>query len=254
MLRLLALLRHVRKRPSIIALIIMPERRGQGRGQSNDYGDGKPPVLAVNVSGPSSNAPLSLQATGNKPIRRCFICLSPHHLAFNCTSRSKEGATCARGAPHSFGASSPGGAPRYGRTWIGRGGAVNSVAADNETSTKIVDEYTSAGCVDDNPTAQCSKINILMHDDRVCNTAVRTGDPYNKPSPALSSNNAGVCSTDVRTGDPHKTSPTLSNSIAGVPLKLAELHYINIDVFGANYCWKSLLDSGTELIVLTGIN
>src|SRR5664279_290982 len=68
-----------------------------------------------------------------------------------------------------------------------------------------------------------------------------------KPSPALLSNIAGVCSTDVRTGDPHKTSPTLSNSIAGVPLKLAELHYINIDVFGANYCWKSLLDSGSEV-------
>src|SRR5664279_3480788 len=222
--------------------------RGQGRGQSNDSGDGKPPVVAANVSGFTSNAPLSLQSTGNKPIRRCYICSSPSHLALKCPSRNKEGATGGRGASNSLGASSPGGVPRYGRTWIGRGGAVNSVAADNETSVKIVgNEYTSAGGGDDNLHAQCSKVNILMHDDNVCNTTARTGDPYNKPSPVLLSNIAGIYSTDVRTGDPHKTSPTLSNNIAGVPFKLAELHYIDVDVFGANYFWKSLLDSGTEV-------
>src|SRR5664279_2260127 len=86
-----------------------------------------------------------------------------------------------------------------------------------------------------------------MHDDSVCSTTALTGDPYNKPSPVLLSNIAGVSSTDVRTGDPHKTSPTRSNNIAGVSFKLAELHYIDVDVFGANYCWKSLLDSGTEV-------
>src|SRR5664279_88980 len=88
--------------------------RGQGRGQSNEFGDGKPPVLAVNVSGSTSNAPLSLQSTGNgnKPIRRCYICSSPSHLALNCPSRNKKGATGGRGAPNSLGASSPGGAPR----------------------------------------------------------------------------------------------------------------------------------------------
>src|SRR5664279_5227255 len=163
------------------------QTRGPGRGQVPESMNGEKPIGSItNVRSPTSNTPLSLQATDSKTMRRCYICSSPSHISPNCPSRNKDGATGARGAPNSLGAS----IPRYGRTWLGRGGVVNAVSAVNETVVKIVDdEYPSASGVDRKAFAQCSKVNLLLNEqNNICNTAVRAHDPYNKPSSVLLNN------------------------------------------------------------------
>jgi hypothetical protein len=197
--------------------------RSQGRGHVNEAIEGEKPFgLAANNSGPTSASPLtSLPVSGNKPVRKCFVCSSENHIAKFCTN--KGGA--ASGAKSGPSNNSGGNGPRYGRTWLPRGGAVNAIGASvNETVVKVADDSSlpAASDCDTNSAAQCNKVNCVVRD------ATKTGDStHNKTLPSVCN-----CNND------------------DVIVKLAELHYLKVDVFGADHCWKALLDGGSEVDVI----
>jgi hypothetical protein len=94
----------------------------------------------------------------------------------------------------------------------------------NETVVKVADDSypPAASDFDANSAAQCNKVNCVVKD------AIKTGDSTH-----------------------HKTSPNGCNgNNDDVIVKLAELHYLKVDVFGADHCWKALLDGGSEVDVI----
>jgi hypothetical protein len=109
-----------------------------------------------------------------------------------------------------------------------RGGAVNAIGTSvNETNVKFVDDgrpsVAPAGETD--AAAQCNKVNIVTD---APNPTWVTGDPRH-----------------------HKTLPIVCNSDNDfVSVKLAELHYVKVNLYGANYGWNALVDGGSEIDVV----
>src|SRR5664279_5521331 len=160
----------------------------------------------------------------DKSVRRCYICSSTSHLA---KFHNKDGvATGARNA--SFNNSS-GHMPRYGRAWLPLGGAVNAIGtSSNETAVKFMDDCRPSAVSTDesNSAAQCNKIKCIVND--APSTAVRMGDLIQNKTAPIVSHNYEEC----------------------VSVKLAELHYLKVNLFGADYCWNALVDGGSEVDVV----
>lgn len=148
--------------------------------------------------------------TGEQGIKRCWQCDSTSHLSFQCTVRPKEGASNNAKSAYSANRSVLPGNSGQQASRTVHGAAVNSVGSDTHLKV-IVDDVR--GPVN----AQCNKVCMLS--EQISNASSHL--ELNKQD------------TDNE-----------------AQLKLAQLHYLQVNILGSDYCWRALHDSGSEVDVI----
>jgi hypothetical protein len=149
--------------------------------------------------------------SGEKPVKRCYNCDSTSHLSFQCTAPPKEGGV--KSAVYTATKSVLSGTNSQQANRFTNRAAVNSISNDHElfVTNNDVRSITQANC-----SKVCVTENQVMSVD-VLNEFTKLDN------------------VDVNTE---------------AQLKLAQLHYLKVNIHGSNYCWRALHDSGSEVDVI----